>query len=105
MSDEGNQLTVTVDDTAFQIDFKRALGELEERAKKDVRTRAERVLARAQELVHVDSGETRDSGEVRFNDDGSADVVFTAHQAIFEEFGTSNRAATPFIRPAMAEEK
>lgn len=96
---------VTVDAGAFLADFKRALGELDRRARQDVQERANRIRGRARQLVHVSSGQTRDSIEVIVHEDGSADVRVGARQGLFEEFGTHDMAPRPFLRPAVAEEK
>lgn len=59
---------------------------------------AETILTDAKSRVHVVSGATRDSGEVVQTGIGY-DVVFSA-AAIYEEYGTVDREAHPFLTPA-----
>lgn len=61
---------------------------------------AEIVAEKAREIVAVDTGELRDSIEVRAEEDGVAEVVAGTDHAAAVEFGTPYAAAQPFLRPA-----
>lgn len=85
------------------------------------------VLNRAKEIVHVRSGDLRDSGMVEVTVDGRrvvGRVIFTSEHAGFAEYGTGQRGSSsanagpyaydpnwkgmypiPFIRPASDEMK
>ena len=64
---------------------------------------AERILTRAQGVVRVRSGETRDSGRVEQVGPMHWRVVFGG-AAIYLEFGTAHHPAYPFIVPSAQEE-
>jgi hypothetical protein len=53
----------------------------------------------AKDLVHVITGDTRDS--IRVNDAGEG--VEAEHGAIWEELGTHDRAPHPFLTPAFEQ--
>lgn len=63
---------------------------------------AEVIFDRSQELVPVDTGELKESGDVVETGDGYA-VEYTANHAIPVEFGTSNMRAQSYLRRAIDE--
>lgn len=60
----------------------------------------EAILPEAQILVPVDTGDLRDSLEVRRENDNVSLIAGTDH-ALPVEFGTIHMAAQPFLRPAI----
>jgi len=65
-----------------------------------------RVLELSQTLVHVRTGELRDSGYVKVQSTGSktsGEVGYTANHAAPEEFGAQGREPHPYLRPAWDE--
>jgi len=83
--------------------FHEAMQDFEAEAKLINRDRAERILERAKQHVHVLSGETRDSLELTETPDG-IEVGSRLPKALYEEYGTTKMSARPFMRPAIAEE-
>lgn len=62
-----------------------------------------RILTRAQGVVRVRSGQTRDSGVVESVGQMNWQVKFDG-AAIYLEFGTSHHPAYPFLIPSVQEE-
>lgn len=71
------------------------LGSLSAKIEKEA---SERALAIAKDLVPVDTGELRASGEL--TEDG---FEFTAGHAAAVEYGTEHQRAQPYVRPALAQ--
>ena len=66
----------------------------------------QRVYDRSQELVHVDTGELKSSGQIvtaNQGDKAEGIVEYTANHAAPEEFGAQGREAHPYLRPAWDE--
>lgn len=59
------------------------------------------IYNRSQELVPVDTGELKESGEVIDVGNNQFTVQYGTDHAIFQEFGTSTQHGTPFLRPAI----
>lgn len=70
------------------------------RAKQRVHLVALTALAKAQELVPVDTGALRDSLFVAPTDDGEV-IGSDLDYALFVELGTVHMAAQPYLTPAM----
>jgi HK97 gp10 family phage protein len=67
---------------------------------------ANQILNRAKQLVHVQSGETRDSLKVVSGEENGQpffDIGTTLKRAVYEEFGTTEMSPIPFLRPAFSE--
>ncbi len=64
---------------------------------------AEQGLEVAQRLVPVDTGELRDSLHVEDAPDGGKRIVAGTDHWQFPEFGTSEMAAEPYLRPIIDE--
>jgi HK97 gp10 family phage protein len=64
---------------------------------------ADNVVTGAQERVHEISGDTKRS--IRREGSGSESTVVAGEGAIFEEYGTVNRPAHPFMWPALEAER
>jgi len=62
---------------------------------------AQQALARAQSLCPVDTGELRDSLHIEDAPDGGKRVVAGTDHWLFPEFGTSEMAAEPYLRPVI----
>jgi len=62
---------------------------------------AQQALARAQSLCAVDTGELRDSLHIEDAPDGGKRVVAGTDHWLFPEFGTSEMAAEPYLRPVI----
>lgn len=75
-------------------------GAVKGRAKQRVHLVALTALAKAQELVPVDTGELRDSLYVAPTEDGEV-IGAGAEHALFVELGTVHMAAQPYLTPAM----
>ena len=71
-----------------------------------VKVAAFNVERHAKEIVHVDTGATRASIHTSVQDDGlAASIGPTTSYARALEFGTHNRQAYPFMRPALEQER
>lgn len=72
------------------------------------RDASDAVVATAQRLVHVDSGDLRRGIEAQKRGDGAYEVgIFKSglYYAWFEEYGTSLHPAHPFLKPAIEAER
>ena len=93
---------ITVDDKEVQKAFDKLIRNVE--SSELSLSGAEVVFALSQDDVPVDTGELRDSGEVKQSGD-DATVTYTADHAMPVEFGTSKMAAQPYLRPAIDNHK
>lgn len=88
-------------DGMFSACFEQLMGRVEQSMKAELR---QEVLPEAQRLVPVKTGKLRDSLDVGVERDGT---VITGYieagepYAPFNEFGTKDRPAKPFLRPAV----
>lgn len=64
---------------------------------------ADEGLALAQAHVPVDTGELRDSLHIEDGPDGGKRVVTDSDHWVFPEFGTSEMAPQPYLRPIIDE--
>lgn len=58
------------------------------------------ILARADEIVPVDTGELKASGKLE-QEGLRAEVSYDSEHAVYPEFGTVHMAAQPYLRPAL----
>ncbi len=66
-----------------------------------VQDAADEGLARAQDLVPVDTGELRDSLHIEDGEGGGKRIVAETDHWQFPEFGTSDMPAEPYLRPVI----
>lgn len=66
-----------------------------------VRKVAADVQARAQQVVPVDTGATKNSIRAKAVDELTSEVVVGTHYAAYLEFGTHKMPARPYLRPAV----
>ena len=95
-------ITITFEDRRLQ----ELSAELQTKVRQVVLIAAHNTERRAKELVPVDTGDTKNSIEVRPGPgDMEAEVGPTTDYAPFLEFGTRRMAARPFMVPAAEAER
>lgn len=75
----------------------------EEMAQPHIESVAEEALRLAQDHVPVDTGELRDSLHIEDAENNGKRVVVGTDHWLFPEFGTSEQAAQPYMRPVIDE--
>lgn len=73
------------------------------RASRALRQTAQDIFAISQQLVPVDIGELKESGEVEVVSEKVVIVGYKAPHAPFQEFGTVNMEAQPYLVPSFAQ--
>ena len=80
---------------------KQAMGAVSEGIDKGMIATALKVVAQAKALAPVDTGQLKNS--IEWGRDGEDLIVGTNNDhAVYQEFGTRNMTAQPYLRPAVA---
>lgn len=91
---------------SFLRGLDRGLERYEDDAERALDASTDGIVDRARALAPVDEGNLRDSIHKQAGQDANGpyvDVVADDEAAIYQEFGTSEMDANPFLRPAFAE--
>ena len=87
----------------LRFDATRIIRNAEEHGTRILIESATDVLDISQQFVPVDKGELKASGKIEVVSPTKVRIGYTAEHAKYQEFGTSNSAAQPFLTPAMAQ--
>lgn len=87
----------------LRIDATAILRDVQDKATLIVKQTADDVFNISQQFVPVDKGDLKRSGKVEVISPAHVQIGYTEEHAKYQEFGTENMAAQPFLTPAMAQ--
>jgi HK97 gp10 family phage protein len=87
----------------LRFDATRILKDVEEKAALILKQTANDVFNLSQQFVPVDKGDLKRSGKVEVVSPTKVRIGYTEPHAKYQEYGTSEMPAQPFLTPAMAQ--